>query len=68
MFRSRNQKMPWRCPSCSTPITVRHEAEELPREGIVYLCYVCGLELVFDSKLQKLRPASPPDRPESNAA
>lgn len=39
--------MPWRCPACHTPI--RHnENEERPREGVVYRCPICRLELTVD--------------------
>ena len=45
--------MPWRCPACHTAI--RHsEAEDRPRPGAFYRCHICRLELMLDSKTDKL--------------
>jgi hypothetical protein len=39
--------MRWKCPACSTPI--RHsEIDATPRQGVVYRCPVCRLELTLD--------------------
>jgi rubredoxin len=41
--------VPWRCPACSTRIHHNpHEAS--PRDGVVYRCSVCRLELIVDPK------------------
>jgi DNA-directed RNA polymerase subunit RPC12/RpoP len=58
--------MPWKCPACSSQI-VHALSPDLPRPGVVYRCSVCRLELTFDAKIQKLRPAPlPPDNPDRN--
>lgn len=45
--------MPWRCPACSTQI--RHnEADATPKPGVVYRCYICRLELVFNPATNRL--------------
>ena len=45
--------MPWTCPSCHS--LIRHEADEmLPRQGVVYRCHVCRLDLVVDATLRRL--------------
>jgi hypothetical protein len=45
--------MPWRCPACHDPI--RHNLfEEKPREGTVYRCPVCRLELILDGTTDRL--------------
>jgi len=52
--------MPWRCPSCETPI--RHsETEERPRIGVLYRCHLCRIELVLDVRTNKLAAAAGPD-------
>jgi rubredoxin len=42
----------WKCPACSEAI--RHDHEEAPRQGVIYRCHVCRLELVLDPKKNKL--------------
>jgi hypothetical protein len=44
-----------------------HDYEEYPRAGTTYRCHICRLELVFDSKTERLvvqpmRPDEPDQR------
>src|SRR5262245_6138127 len=59
--------MPWICPACGEHVRHYHNHESLPRPGRVYRCPVCRLELIFDAKLGKMRPA-PGDYSRSNGA
>jgi len=43
--------MSWKCPACQT--VLRH-VEDPPREGQVYRCHVCRLELTVDTQASKL--------------
>jgi hypothetical protein len=41
----------WKCPACQT--SIRREGE-VPRQGVVYRCHVCRLELIADLIAEKL--------------
>jgi len=43
--------MSWKCPACQT--IIRH-VEDPPREGRVYRCHVCRLELMIDPTTSEL--------------
>jgi hypothetical protein len=58
--------MPWQCPACRTPIRYS-EIDGRPRQGKVYRCHICRLELVLDTKrdrftLAPLETDEPPPR------
>lgn len=58
--------MPWTCPSCREQL--RHDRKYAkPHFGVIYRCYVCRLNLVFNPKEQRLV-ASPPDHEEGRRA
>ena len=40
--------MPWRCPSCRSPIE-HNESEERPSLDVLYRCHVCRLDLILDA-------------------
>jgi DNA-directed RNA polymerase subunit RPC12/RpoP len=44
-----------KCPACSSRIVDDRYDGALPREGIVYRCAICRLELVYDPQLDKMR-------------
>jgi hypothetical protein len=59
--------MPWRCPACHLPVQ-HHEAEAMPRPGVIYRCHICRLELVMDRMTGKMTVAplvtdDPPSKP-----
>lgn len=55
--------MPWRCPACHMPIRHR-ENEDRPREGVVYRCPICRLELVLDAETGRLSVAPFGEKPD----
>jgi hypothetical protein len=60
-YNLRLQTMPWKCPACSEQI--RHApGEDTPRQGAIYRCHICRLELMLDAEAGKLTLAPfPPD-------
>jgi len=48
-----------RCPACSTEIP--HRELTTPREGVIYRCSTCRLELVFDAATGKMKIAPLPE-------
>jgi len=62
--RSYHDRVPWKCPACSTHIE-HSEAAIQPVDGVLYRCSVCRLELIFDAAINMLTVA-PLSREESN--
>jgi hypothetical protein len=61
--------MPWTCPACGNRVRHDGNGEKPPKSGVVYRCHVCRIELVFDPRVNKMRPMPlPPDPKESDAA
>jgi hypothetical protein len=50
--------MPWKCPACETE--VQHEGVA-PVPGRLYRCHVCRLELIHDTRTNKMQVAPLPD-------
>jgi hypothetical protein len=57
--------MPWKCPACR--LAIQHEAEIVPRPGVIYRCHICRLELVVDPSSETLVLAPMPGGDESPA-
>ena len=55
--------MPWTCPACGEHVHHHHIGQNVPRTGVIYRCHVCRLELIFDAKIGKMRPAPFPPEP-----
>ena len=57
--------MQWQCPACRSTI-VPDPADVRPRPQVVYRCYVCRLELLFNEETNQmeLAPIPPPPDPD----
>ena len=44
--------MPWQCPACSTFIRpeLKKAGHETPRQGYIYRCSICRLDLVLNDQ------------------
>lgn len=64
IYNPASDRMPWKCPACSTPI--RRELTEAghdePQPERIYRCSVCHLELVVNDEATQmiLAPLAPP--------
>src|SRR5690242_8655364 len=60
--------MPWTCPACGNHIRHDGEGEPPPKLRLLYPCYVCRIELVFEPNIGKMRPAPVSPEPKRSDA